>query len=87
MADEAWTPETGFFALYDAASGDRAGASRWLGWLAAHRTAAGSLPEQVNADGRPASVVPLAWTDAIVLLAMTAEQRPLPVPQVIRMTG
>jgi glucoamylase len=77
---EAWTPETGFFALYDAASGDRAGAARWLAWLAAHRTAVGSLPEQVNADGQPASVAPLAWTDAIALLAMTAERRALPVP-------
>jgi GH15 family glucan-1,4-alpha-glucosidase len=77
---EAWTPETGFLALYDAASGDRAAAARWLSWLAGHRTAYGSLPEQVNAAGQPASVAPLAWTDAIVLLAMTAEQRPLPVP-------
>jgi GH15 family glucan-1,4-alpha-glucosidase len=77
---EAWTPETGFFALYDAASGDRAGAAHWLGWLAAHRTAFGSLPEQVNADGRPASVAPLAWTDAIALLAMTAERHRLPMP-------
>jgi glucoamylase len=77
---EAWTPETGFFALYDAASGDRAGAARWLAWLAGHRTAYGSLPEQVNAAGQPASVAPLAWTDAIVLLAMTAERHPLPMP-------
>jgi glucoamylase len=78
--DEAWTPETGFFALYDAASGDRAAANRWLNWLAAHRTVYGSLPEQVNADGQPASVAPLAWTDAIVLLTLTADQHPLPVP-------
>lgn len=78
--DEAWTPETGFFALYDAASGDRPAAARWLGWLAGHRTVYGSLPEQVNADGQPASVAPLAWTDAIALLAMTAEQHPLPTP-------
>jgi GH15 family glucan-1,4-alpha-glucosidase len=77
---EAWTPETGFFALYDAASGDRAAAGRWLSWLAGHRTVYGSLPEQVNAAGQPASVAPLAWTDAIVLLAMTAERHPLPVP-------
>ena len=40
----------------------------------------GSLPEQVNAAGQPASVAPLAWTDAIVLLALTAEQHRLPVP-------
>ena len=39
-----------------------------------------SLPEQVNARGQPASVAPLAWTDAIVLLAMTAERHRLPMP-------
>jgi glucoamylase len=77
---EAWTPETGFFALYDAASGDRPAADHWLSWLAGHRTVYGSLPEQVNADGQPASVAPLAWTDAIVLLTMTAERHPLPMP-------
>jgi glucoamylase len=79
-AGEAWTPETAFFALYDAASGDEAGARHWLGWLAAHRTSSGALPEQVNAAGQPASVAPLAWTDAITLLAMTAERQPLPMP-------
>jgi glucoamylase len=78
--DEAWTPETGFFALYDAASGDRRGAAHWLAWLAGHRTTAGSLPEQVSSDGSPSSVAPLAWTDAITLLAMTAERHPLPMP-------
>jgi glucoamylase len=77
---EAWTPETAFFALYDAACGDQAGAASWLSWLAAHRTASGALPEQVNAAGQPASVAPLAWTDAITLLAMTAERQRLPMP-------
>jgi glucoamylase len=76
----AWTPSTGFFALSDAASGDTAGAQAWLRWLAAHRTTAGELPEQVSAAGLPVSVAPLAWTDAIVLLAMTALEHPLPVP-------
>jgi hypothetical protein len=76
----AWTPATGFFALSDAASGDTAGAQAWLRWLAAHRTGAGELPEQVNAAGQPVSVAPLAWTDAIVLLTMTALDHPLPVP-------
>jgi len=79
-AGEAWTAETAFFALYDADSGDRAGAGRWLGWLIAHRTGYGSLPEQVNARGQPASVAPLAWTDAIVLLAMAAQRHRLPMP-------
>lgn len=76
----AWTPETGFFALYDAATGDRAGANRLLGWLAAHRTSLGALPEQVDSRGRPASVAPLAWTDSIVLLALVAQNHQLPVP-------
>lgn len=76
----AWTPATGFFALYDAASGHTAAATAWLDWLAAHRTAAGALPEQVNGSGQPVSVAPLGWTCAIVLLTLTALQHPLPVP-------
>ena len=40
----------------------------WLDWLDRHRTPAGSFPEKVLADGRPASVAPLAWTAAAVLL-------------------
>jgi glucoamylase len=76
----AWTPATGFFALYDAAAGRTAAATAWLDWLAAHRTAAGALPEQVDASGQPVSVAPLGWTCAIVLLALTALQHPLPVP-------
>ena len=65
-----WTPETALFALSSAAAGDRANAERWLDWLAAHRTAVGSLPEKVDADGRPAGATPLAWTDALVLLTL-----------------
>jgi hypothetical protein len=76
----AWTPATGFFALYDAASGHAAAATAWLDWLAAHRTAAGALPEQVGGSGQPVSVAPLGWTCAIVLLALTALRHPPPVP-------
>ncbi len=65
-----WTPETALYAVASAASGDRAGALRWLQWLADHRTSAGSFPEKVLADGRPASVAPLTWTAALVLLAL-----------------
>ena len=32
----------------------------------------GELPERVT-DGQPASVAPLAWTDAAVLLALVAQ--------------
>jgi hypothetical protein len=76
----AWTPSTAFFALSDAASGRRAAAVRWLAWLAGHLTTAGELPEQVGGHGQPVSVAPLAWTDAIVLLTLSALAHPLPVP-------
>ena len=77
----AWTPETAFFALYDAATGQRRAAAGILSWLAAHRTRLGELPEQVSASGHAASVAPLAWTDAIVLLALVRQGHPLPVPR------
>jgi GH15 family glucan-1,4-alpha-glucosidase len=79
-AGVAWTPETAMFALFDAGAGQRAEADRLLSWLTAHRTSLGELPEQVSPAGRPASVAPLAWTDAIVLLTLCAEDRALPVP-------
>ena len=71
--DVAWTPETAFFALFDAATGQHDQASAVLAWLTAHRTRLGSLPEQVNSAGKPASVAPLAWTDAVTLLALLAQ--------------
>ncbi|PFG21318.1 hypothetical protein [Serinibacter salmoneus] len=69
-----WTPETAVFALVAAAQGadaatERAYALDTLAWLGRHRTEAGSYPEKVLYDGRPAAVAPLAWTAATVLLA------------------
>ena len=64
-----WTNITATYAMTAAGLGDPEGAKDWLGWLAAHRTASGSLPEKVLADGSPASVVPLAWTAAAVIIA------------------
>ena len=64
-----WTPTTATWALVAAASGDRDQAVSRLAWLQDHRTAEGSLPEKVLADGRPAAVAPLAWTAAAVVLA------------------
>lgn len=78
----AWTAETAFFALFDVSIGENARGATLLSWLAAHRTSLGSLPEQVTAAGQPASVAPLAWTDAAVLLALSAQAHPLPVPPV-----
>jgi GH15 family glucan-1,4-alpha-glucosidase len=79
----AWTAETAFFALFDSSAGNDAAADTILSWLAAHRTSLGALPEQVNARGQPVSVAPLAWTDAVVLLALLARAHHLavvPVP-------
>ena len=64
-----WSNATASYALTAAALGDRATATRWLRWLDEHRTSAGSLPEKVLADGRPASVAPLAWSAAVAVLA------------------
>jgi glucoamylase len=77
--DVAWTPETAFFALFDAATGQHAQATALLDWLAAHRTKLGSLPEQVSSAGQPASTAPLSLTDAAVLLALLAQAGSLPV--------
>jgi GH15 family glucan-1,4-alpha-glucosidase len=73
----AWTPATALFALAEATG---PGFGRWYGWLVAHRTALTEFPEKVTARGLPGSVAPLAWTDAIVLLALTARDNALPTP-------
>jgi len=67
-----WTPETALTAYALAASGQDADAEHWLDWLAAHRTAWGSLPERVLADGTPAGPAPLGWSAASVVLAVAA---------------
>jgi glucoamylase len=74
----AWTAETAFFALSDADTGHRQQATQLLTWLATHTTRLGTLPEKVDARGRPVSAAPLAWTDAAVLLALVAQAHPLP---------
>jgi glucoamylase len=87
----AWTAETAAFALYDAESGDHLAAARILTWLARHRTKLGELPERVT-RGQPASVAPLAWTDAAVLLALVAQAHyieavPVPSPSGLPISG
>lgn len=67
-----WTPQTALYALAAASSGDVGSAERWLTWLDEHRTASGAVPEKVLADGSPAAVAPLAWTAALVVLALAA---------------
>jgi glucoamylase len=67
-----WTNATASRAMTAAFIGQRQEALQRLQWLDQHRTAAGSLPEKVMPDGRPAAVSPLAWTAAAVVI--TAEQ-------------
>jgi len=74
-----WTPGTAVFALTEATVDDPDNSPRWLDWLLAHRTPAGSFPEKVLKNGRPAAVAPLAWTSAAVVLALeTAARHPHP---------
>jgi glucoamylase len=76
--DVAWTAETAFFALFDASTGQHGQAAALLDWLAAHRTKLGSLPEQVDSVGQPASTAPLSWSDAVTLLALLAQTGHVP---------
>ncbi|MEU8121637.1 glycoside hydrolase family 15 protein [Spirillospora sp. NPDC049024] len=76
----AWTPETALFGLSAAASGRTGEAHDRLGWLSAHRTSMGVLPEKVGATGKPAGPAPLGWTASLVLLSLSALERPLPTP-------
>ena len=64
-----WTPETALVALSARYWGWQGEAEELLAWLEAHRTASGALPEKVRPDGAPAGPAPLAWSDALVLLA------------------
>jgi glucoamylase len=67
-----WTNVTASRAMTAAFIGHREEAMARLHWLDQHRTAAGSLPEKVLPNGQPASVSPLAWTAAAVVI--TADQ-------------
>jgi glucoamylase len=78
-----WTPETALFALAAAGLGDEQTARRLIDWIAAHRTSSGAIPEQVSPDGKPLSVAPLAWTQAIVVLGLLQLERGLPMPPVV----
>jgi glucoamylase len=65
-----WTPETALFLVASAESGDAAQADGWLAWFAQHALPQRSVPEKVDAHGHAGDVAPLAWTDALVLIAM-----------------
>ncbi|HET9872773.1 MAG TPA: glycoside hydrolase family 15 protein [Propionibacteriaceae bacterium] len=63
-----WTTATSSRAMTAASLGRRDEAVAWLRWLDEHRTRQGSIPEKVLYDGKPASVAPLAWAAAAVLI-------------------
>jgi hypothetical protein len=76
-----WGPETAFFALAWSGIGRPDRAEQVVNWLLGHRNMLGELPEQISPAGDPASVVPLAWTGAVTLLALTQlDGHRLPVP-------
>ena len=49
------------------------GKLRAVRWTEARQTGLGLLPEQVNLDGTPGWVLPLAWSHAMLLLAVRPE--------------
>ncbi|MCX5380584.1 hypothetical protein [Streptomyces sp. NBC_00091] len=76
-----WTASTSFFALAWSGTGEREKGAAVLDWVLAQRNVLGELPETVDAQGLPKAVVPLGWTDALVLLALVQQEgTPLPTP-------
>jgi len=70
-----WTPTVASYAMVEACEGSRTGAVERLRWLDRHRTTNGHLPEKVLGDGRPASVAPVTWTAAAVVITVDQLQR------------
>jgi len=71
-----WTPQVALLAGAYASIGQAAEAARLCVWLGNHRTRAGSFPEKVLHDGKPAAVAPLAWTAALVISTLTMNRNP-----------
>ena len=70
-----WTPSTSFFALAWAGIGGEQQKSRSvLDWVLSRRNVLGELPEKVDENGDPGSVVPLAWTASLVVLTLSQLQ-------------
>jgi glucoamylase len=70
-----WTPTVASYAMVEACEAPRERAVARLRWLDQHRTTAGSLPEKVRADGSPASVAPVTWTAAAVVITVDELER------------
>lgn len=70
-----WTPATSLLGLALARAGAEKPAAQILRWLAAHRTALGSIPEKVLHDGAPAAEAPLSWSAANAVLTLDTLMR------------
>src|SRR5205807_6357300 len=68
-----WVLAALWLGLWHRQAGDGAGLERSLEYALGAQTGLGLLPEQVTEDGKPAWVVPLAWSHAMLLLAARPE--------------
>ena len=68
-----WLLASLWLALHRRQLGDETGWRRLVEHVAARRTGLDLLPEQVTEDGRPAWVLPLAWSHAFFVLAVRPE--------------
>jgi GH15 family glucan-1,4-alpha-glucosidase len=68
-----WTVAVLWLGLWYRLVGDERGHRRCLDYAVKAQTSVGLLPEQVAQDGKPAWVVPLAWSHAMLALAVRPE--------------
>lgn len=68
-----WLLTTLWLGLYYRQIGDEAGLQRCLDYALSRRTELDLLPEQADRDGKPAWVLPLAWSHAMLVLAARPE--------------
>ncbi len=70
-----WLLATLWLGLARRALGDEKALERAVAHVVSRRTALDLLPEQVDGEGRPAWVLPLGWSHAMLLLATQPELR------------
>ena len=68
-----WLLTTLWLGLYYRQVGDEAGLRRCVDYALSRRTELDLLPEQADRDGKPAWVLPLAWSHAMLVLAARPE--------------
>jgi GH15 family glucan-1,4-alpha-glucosidase len=68
-----WVLAALWLGLWHRQAGDEEGLQRALAYALSAQTKLGLLPEQVTDEGKPAWVVPLAWSHAMLLLAARPE--------------